>query len=177
MSMSQELSTDLNPPTESTTAHAESLGAWLARTRASYGADLRDVARRLGLNPILIQAIEADDFERLGPPVFARGYLSRYARFLDLPESAVLERYRQQVEASREPPPLKVVHPRRRQTRVRDLRGLLYLLMIIGVGWTAVQNLGDIDPSRLSAWWASGHPDGAQTASKPTCLLYTSRCV
>jgi cytoskeletal protein RodZ len=39
-----------------------------------------------------------------------RGYLSRYARFLDLPESAVLDRYRQQAAASQEPPPLKVVH-------------------------------------------------------------------
>lgn len=171
MSMSHESSADFNPPTEAVATHAESLGVWLARTRASHGADLREVARRLGLNPILIQAIENDDFERLGPPVFVRGYLSRYARFLELPESVALDRYRQQVGASRELPPLKVVHPRRRQTQVRDLRGLLYLLVVIGVGWAAVQNLGSLDPSRLSAWWASGHRDGgAQTASSPMAV-------
>ncbi|MBK8534330.1 MAG: helix-turn-helix domain-containing protein [Candidatus Competibacteraceae bacterium] len=169
--MSHEPSADFNPPTESATPRAESLGAWLACTRASHGAEPRDAARRLGLNPILIQAIENDDFERLGPPVFVRGYLSRYARFLELPESEVLDRYRQQVDTSREPPPLKVVHPRRRQTQVRDLRGLLYLLVVIGVGWTAVQNLGDLNPSRLSAWWASGHRDSAtQPASSPMAV-------
>ena len=82
-----------------------------------------------------------------------------------------LDRYRQQVDASREPPPLKVVHPRRRQTQVRDLRGLLYLLVVIGVGWTAVQNLGDLNLSRLSAWWASGHRDsGAHTTSSPMAV-------
>lgn len=171
MSMSHEPSADFNPPTESAAPRAESLGAWLARTRASRGADPRDAARRLGLNPILIQAIENDDFERLGPPVFVRGYLSRYARFLELPESVALDRYRQQVDASREPPPLKVVHPRRRQTQVRDLRGLLYLLVVIGVGWTAVQNLGNLNPSRLSAWWASGHRDSsAHTTSSPMAI-------
>ena len=171
MSMSHESSADFNPSTEAAATHAESLGAWLARTRASHGAELREVARRLGLNPILIQAIENDDFERLGPPVFVRGYLSRYARFLELPESVALDRYSQQVGASRELPPLKVVHPRRRQTQVRDLRGLLYLLVIIGVGWAAVQNLGSLDPSRLSAWWTGGHRDGgAQTASSPMAV-------
>ncbi|NJM12741.1 MAG: helix-turn-helix domain-containing protein, partial [Synechococcaceae cyanobacterium SM1_2_3] len=118
--MSQQSIVHCTPTTEPAALSAESLGAWLARTRVSHDVDLRVAARRLGLNPILIQALEADDFTQLGPPVFVRGYLSRYARFLDLPEQAVLERYRQQAAASQEPPPLKVVLPQRRQTQVRD---------------------------------------------------------
>lgn len=169
--MSQESAVTCNPPTEPAVVSAESLGAWLARTRVSQGADLRVAARRLGLNPILIQALEADDFTPLGPPVFVRGYLSRYARFLDLPEQAVLDRYRQQASASQEPPPLKVVHPRRRQTRVRDLSGFFYLLIVIGVGWTTVQHLGDLDPSQLTAWWSGEQQEnGAQNASKPMAV-------
>jgi len=146
----------------------ESLGAWLARTRVSLGAEPRDMARHLGLNPAIILALEANDFARLGPPVFVRGYLSRYARWLDLPEAAVLERYRQQSGLVQEPPPLKVIHSRQRQTRVRDLRGIVYLLVVIGIGWTAIQNLGTLDPGRLLAWLPRSQPAHApSSASKP----------
>lgn len=168
--MSHNSAPDFNPLTDPAAVSAESLGTWLARTRAEQGAESCDMARRLGLNPILIKALEDDDFERLGPPVFVRGYLSRYARLLNLPEQAVLDRYRQQSGTRQEPPPLKVVHPRRRQTRVRDLRGLLYLLVVVGIGWTAVQNLGELNLNRLTAWWANGYSSnksGAQPANEP----------
>ncbi|MCU0806987.1 MAG: DUF4115 domain-containing protein [Candidatus Contendobacter sp.] len=168
MSTSKEIASDRGSPTEAT-GSTESLGAWLARTRASQGAEPRDMARELGLNPTIILALEADDFARLGPPVFVRGYLSLYARLLDLPESEVLERYREQSAASQEPPPLKVMHSRERQTRIRDLRGVLYLLAIIGLGWAAIRNLDALDPSRLLAWWPRSEQAGAPLPpSKPT---------
>lgn len=102
--MSNEMSTDFTPSTEATGAANESLGAWLTQVRTGYGAEQRDVAHHLGLNPTLIQAIETDDFARLGAPVFVRGYLSRYARLLNLPEQAVLERYRQQLGITSQAP-------------------------------------------------------------------------
>jgi cytoskeleton protein RodZ len=167
MSTSKEIASDRGSPTE-TTGSTESLGAWLARTRASYGAEPHAMARQLGLNPTIILALEADDFARLGPPIFVRGYLSLYARLLDLPEAAVLERYREQSDASREPPPLKVMHSQDRQTRVRDLRGFIYLLVVIGLGWTAIRHLDALDPGRLLAWWPRNEQAGAPpSASKP----------
>jgi cytoskeleton protein RodZ len=169
MRMPNEIAPDFTPSTASPSVSPESLGAWLAQVRNDYGAEQREVAHHLGLNPTLIQAIETDDFSRLGPPVFVRGYLSRYARLLNLSEAAVLERYRQQSSVAQNPPPLKVVHPRRRQTRVRDLRGLFYLLLIIGIGWTAVQHLGDLDPGKLLALWSGDNSeDRPIIASQPT---------
>lgn len=165
MSTRKEIAPKSGPPTDGPT---ESLGAWLARVRAGHGVEPRDMARQLGLNPTLILALEADDFARLGPPVFVRGYLSRYARLLDLPETVVLERYHQQSNTSQEPPPLQVMHSPRRQTRVRDLRGLVYLLVIIGLGWTAIQHLDELDPGRLLAWWPRGTVTSAPSStSKP----------
>ncbi len=159
--MSNEIATDFTPETPS--AHAESLGAWFAQVRTRYGLELREAARHLMLNPTIVQAIEADDFARLGPPVFVRGYLSRYARLLDMPDHEVLERFQQQTHSSQEPPPLKVVHPLRRQTRARDLRGLVYLALLAGVGWTAIQHLPDLDPGRLAGLWSSDQPnEGSQ---------------
>jgi cytoskeleton protein RodZ len=174
--MPNEIAADFTPSMTDAKAGPESLslGAWLAQVRADYGAEQRDVAHHLGLNPTLIQAIEIDDFARLGPPVFVRGYLSRYARLLNLPEVVVLERYRQQTGVGQDPPPLKVVHPRRRQTRVRDLRGLFYLLLIVGVGWTAVQHLDDLDPGKLMALWSSDpSEDRPLIANQPTTTTQT----
>lgn len=173
MSTSKEIPSERDSPTEAA-GSTESLGAWLARTRASHGAEPRDAARQLGLNPTIILALEADNFARLGPPVFVRGYLSRYARLLDLPESAVLERYREQSDASQEPPPLKVMHPSERQTRLRDLRGILYLLVVVGIGWAAIRHLDDLDPGRLLAWWPKTEQAGVPSlTSKPTTTIQT----
>ena len=167
--MSNEITADFKPPTEPVDVYAASLGAWFARTRAQHGAEQRDVARHLMLNPSIIQAIEDNGFARLGPPVFVRGYLSRYARLLDMPDQEVLERYRQQTgEVSEEPPPLQVVHPLRRQAQTRDLRGLAYLVLLMGAGWAAIQNLPDLDPGRLAVLWSDERPtDAEQTASHP----------
>lgn len=171
--MSNEMSTDFTSPTEATGAANESLGAWLTQVRTSYGAEQRDVAHHLGLNPAIIQALETDDFARLGAPVFVRGYLSRYARLLNLPEQAILERYRQQLGiTSQAPPPLQVAHPLRRQTRVRDLRGLFYLLLVAGIGWIAIQHLGDLDPSRLTALWSGTSQNGGPPTT-PTVATQT----
>lgn len=142
-------------------ADGESLGAWLTRARSRFNAEQRDIAHHLGLNPSIIAALESDDLSQLGPPVFVRGYLTRYARLLGLPEQEATERYQQQLGASQKPPPLKVVHPLRRQTRVRDLRGILYLALLVGIAWTAIQNLGNLNPSRLLTLWSDGRP-GAQ---------------
>ena len=167
MSTSKKIASDCGSSAEVMDS-TESLGAWLARTRVSLGAEPRDMARHLGLNPTIILALEADDFTRLGPPVFVRGYLSRYARWLDLSEAAVLERYRQQSGPGQEPPPLKVIHSRQRQIRVRDLRGIVYLLVVIGLGWTAIQHLGDLDPGRLLTWWPrSQQANTPSSANKP----------
>ena len=160
--MSNEIAVDFTSLPESVSTHAESLGAWFAEVRAGFGAEPCDVARHLMLNPSIIQAIENDDFARLGPPVFVRGYLSRYARLLNMPDQEVLDRYREQIGVvSQAPPPLQVVHPLRRQTRTRDLRGLFYLALLIGVGWTAIQHLPDLDPSRLAILWSDERPSDA----------------
>lgn len=157
MNMNQEPPVKFDPTPDPN----ESVGAWLARTRASYDTEPRDMARHLGLNPTIIMALEADDFARLGPTIFVRGYLSRYARLLNLPEAEVLERYQRQVGPSQEPPPLKVVHPVQQETRIHDLRGILYLVAVVGIGWAAIEHLPALNPS---SWWRQ---DGAASVPAP----------
>jgi cytoskeleton protein RodZ len=69
-----------------------SVGQTLREARAEQGVTLDDVAARLRLMHRQIEAMEADDFESLGQPVFARGFVRNYARLLGLDADALLAR-------------------------------------------------------------------------------------
>ncbi|MHB1085704.1 MAG: helix-turn-helix domain-containing protein [Thiobacillus sp.] len=69
-----------------------SVGQILRDARDAQGVTLEDAATRLRLMHRQIEAMEADDFERLGQPVFARGFVRNYARLLGLAPEALLAR-------------------------------------------------------------------------------------
>ncbi len=147
---------DTSPSAETSNNSKEPLGAWFAKVRTQSGLTQQDVARHLRLNPILVRAIENDDHAALGPPVFVRGYLSRYAQLLDMPEQRVLERYSTYSEATRPLPPLQVVHSGSNQTRSLDLRGLIYVFVIIIAIWLTIQNMENMNPRQWFASWSNG---------------------
>jgi cytoskeleton protein RodZ len=69
-----------------------SVGQILRDAREARGITLDDVASRLRLMHRQIEAMETDDFESLGQPVFARGFVRNYARLLGLAPEALLAR-------------------------------------------------------------------------------------
>lgn len=69
-----------------------SVGQTLHNAREARGVSLEDVAARLRLMQRQVEAMETDDFESLGPAVFARGFVSNYARFLGLAPEPLLAR-------------------------------------------------------------------------------------
>lgn len=69
-----------------------SVGQVLLEARKAQGFTLEDVAMRLRLMQRQVEAMEADDFESLGQAVFARGFVSNYARLLGLVPEALLSR-------------------------------------------------------------------------------------
>ena len=71
-----------------------SVGQILHNAREARGVSLEDVAARLRLMQRQVEAMETDDFESLGPTVFARGFVSNYARFLGLAPEPLLARMR-----------------------------------------------------------------------------------
>lgn len=124
----------------------EALGATLAEARNRMGLEQREVASRLGLNPVLIGHLEKGDFEALGAPIYVRGYLTRYARFLDLPEQQILERHKRL--GKNEVPPLRIARPIKPQAKMNDagVRWFFYLLVfaLIGsVGWQGFKQVAD----------------------------------
>lgn len=69
-----------------------SVGQILHNTRETRGVSLESAAARLRLMQRQVEAMETDDFESLGPAVFARGFVSNYARFLELAPEPLLAR-------------------------------------------------------------------------------------
>ena len=69
-----------------------SVGQILRDAREAQGIMLEDVAVRLRLMHRQIEAIETDDFDSLGQPVFARGFVRNYARLLGLDPETLLAR-------------------------------------------------------------------------------------
>ncbi|MDN5865646.1 MAG: DUF4115 domain-containing protein [Gammaproteobacteria bacterium] len=77
-------------------------GARLRAARDSQGLRIDTVAEALGLSTSVIAKLESDDYESLAAPVYVRGYIRKYARFLDLPEDDLVAAY-EVVSTPREP--------------------------------------------------------------------------
>ena len=68
-------------------------GQRLREAREAAKLTAAEVASRMRLEPYILEMLENDDYERLHGPTFVRGYLSGYARLLNLPERPILEAY------------------------------------------------------------------------------------
>ena len=68
-------------------ASSPGVGERLRDARMEAGLTVADVATRLRMQLRVVDALEAEDWARLGAPVFIRGQLRSYLRLLKLPES------------------------------------------------------------------------------------------
>lgn len=66
------------------------IGQKLAQAREALGLSIGEVAERLKLSARQIEALEQDDYTNLPEPVFVRGFLRSYARFLNLDEASIV---------------------------------------------------------------------------------------
>ncbi|MDZ7596685.1 MAG: DUF4115 domain-containing protein [Thiobacillus sp.] len=69
-----------------------SVGQILREAREAQGLTQEEAAARLRLMNRQVEAMETDDFESLGQPVFARGFVRNYARLLGLAPEVLLAR-------------------------------------------------------------------------------------
>jgi len=69
---------------------SEALGQRFRVAREARGMSLSDVAERIRIRSVYLAAIEEENWSIIGAPVYVRGFLRTYARFLGLdPEEAV----------------------------------------------------------------------------------------
>jgi cytoskeleton protein RodZ len=80
-----------------------SVGPRLKAERERRALSAQKVADELRLDGWIIDALEAEDYERVGPSVFAKGHLKRYAAFLGLPADEIMAGYETRVHAPKPP--------------------------------------------------------------------------
>jgi cytoskeleton protein RodZ len=118
------------------------IGARLRAARERSGLTLLQAAERMHVDSKVLEALEAEEFESLGAPVFARGHLRRYAELIG--EHAVQLQALYAERARTIPPPAPPPVPkmrRRRDSRKLVAPGVVGLIAIAIAGgvWLVLQ--------------------------------------
>lgn len=150
---------------------APAAGELLARARRAREISLADMAKELHLDEPKVRALEQNQFEALGAPVFAKGYLRKYAELVGVSEDDVIADY-YRLNRSAGAPPLIT----RRPPQVRDfsagpwIAGLAALLVVVlaaawwfssGADWLAGRGGTEIEPPVTA-----GEPAGREPANE-----------
>lgn len=86
-------------------------GELLAKARRAREISLQEIAKDLHLDEPKVRALEQNQFEALGAPVFAKGYLRKYAELVGVAEDDVIADY-YRLNRSASAPPLVTIRAR-----------------------------------------------------------------
>lgn len=112
----------------------ESFGAWLRQQREMREIDLREIADRTKISVRYLRAMEQDRFELLPGPIFARGFLREYAKYLGLnPDEAVNFYLSTQLEPEEEEGEAPAVSADRSRGWSRGLGAALLGIVVLAV--------------------------------------------
>ncbi len=142
------MSSEETPEEEATAA---SCGERLREARREQQISIDEISKELHIDEMKVRALEANDFETLGAPVFAKGHLRKYARLVKVDEDDIFAEYHALTHKDGLPP---VVSTRRRPTLPKSPTPLLAItaavVILIAAG---------------AAYWffvKGGEPDAAQ---------------
>lgn len=122
------------------------LGETLRQARLDKSVSVAEAARDTRIRRSYLEALEAEDYGPLPPPVYTRGFLRTYAEYLGLNPQAMVELY--QPTARREPSPtLRPAVPHLAIPRQIPVRPLLYglggigFVLMVGFAWNWYQDV------------------------------------
>ncbi|HMD74191.1 MAG TPA: RodZ domain-containing protein [Steroidobacteraceae bacterium] len=117
-------------------------GARLRIERERRGLSLQKAADDMHLDAWVVEALEADQYDRVGPAVYAKGHLKKYAAMLAIPGDEVVAAYDAlHVITANAPAPTPAVRVHQAPPLVNNLpkgqiaAGLAFLLIFAGVLW------------------------------------------
>jgi cytoskeleton protein RodZ len=93
-----------NSTDESTEAEGPRGGERLAAARRGQQIPVREIAKELHLDEAKVRALERNEFEVLGAPVFAKGHLRKYAHLVNVSEEDVFAEYYEMTHTAGLPP-------------------------------------------------------------------------
>lgn len=143
-------------------------GERLAAARRAHEISASDIAKELHLDEPKVRALEQNNFEFLGAPVFAKGHLRKYAELVGVPIEDILADYYQLNRAAGAPP---VVGPARKFDREMYLGrwiagGVAVIVVASAIYWWFSQGpllpLAQTAPAILAPFVSSSDSEPAQ---------------
>ena len=125
-----------------------SCGNLLFSQRQAKDLTIKDAARELRIDSLIIKKLENDEFESIGAPVFVKGYLRQYAEILGLAIDEVINLYeKDNPDQSYQP----IVNEAEEQIRKYVLTPKLMVIAILAIliillGWAIFSNLPQNSP-------------------------------
>lgn len=149
-------------------------GQRLKAERERRGMSTQKAADEMHLDSWVIEALEADDYPRVGPTVYAKGHLKKYASILGLPAAEILSAFGANVPpaAPRVAAPSSVrlpAAPAAKELPWPQLAAAALVALLVGgvFWWRPWHQRSAVPPSRVAS---SSQTDGrsvAETRSQP----------
>jgi cytoskeletal protein RodZ len=119
--------------------HMPALGEEFRSAREARGLTLSDVAEQIHIRSVYLNAIENEEWPSIGAPVYVRGFIRTYARFLALDAESAVARFNDMVPVERPgahtPGPSAVESERSGPSPWAVIGGILALLLVAFVGY------------------------------------------
>lgn len=111
-------------------------GQRLRAARRANDISVRDVAKELHLDEYKVRALEKNEFDVLGAPVFAKGHLRKYADLVGVSVDDVMTDYYQMNRATGAPPVVgNRTKPPREINVVPWIIGAVIIVLVAGAAW------------------------------------------
>jgi cytoskeleton protein RodZ len=116
-------------------------GERLAHARREQQITVLEIAKELHLDEYKVRALESNDFEVIGAPVFAKGHLKKYAQILKVDDATLMGEYYELTRAQAGQPPLSVRAKQRRAIAPGPWLAVIATVIIIATAywWLAVR--------------------------------------
>jgi cytoskeleton protein RodZ len=134
-------------------------GARLRSAREARHLGVQQVTDLLHIEPRLLAAMEAEDFAAFDAPVYARGFLRKYATFLEVPADEILAAYERLHSGPGTPtliPPATAEEPRRDWSALKLPLAIAGALLLVGGSYW---------------WWLSRDSSAAAEPERATVVM------
>lgn len=111
-------------------------GERLAEARREQQISVLEIAKELHLDEPKVLALERNEFDAIGAPVFAKGHLKKYAQLVGVDEGDVLKDYYELNRSASAPPVISArARPRREMSPGPWIAVIVVIIIVASVYW------------------------------------------